>query len=159
MATGNPLSMQVLEALARGDKLGAIKLMREAGAPNLKAALQAIEAQALAARESKPADRLFDQGRLAFDDGRLLDAYRLLHGALLRDPQHDASRRLLLRVMGERELRLNSLKGLAAQDEEQRKFDEATRQWEAVQALTLDDEPLHAHARTELARLRQRAAQ
>ena len=46
MATGNPLSMQVLEALARGDKLGAIKLMREAGAPNLKAALQAIEAQA-----------------------------------------------------------------------------------------------------------------
>ena len=46
MATGNPLSMQVLEALARGDKLGAIKLMREAGAPNLKAALRAIEAQA-----------------------------------------------------------------------------------------------------------------
>ena len=29
MATGNPLSMQVLEALARGDRLGAIKLMRE----------------------------------------------------------------------------------------------------------------------------------
>ncbi len=55
MATGNPLSMQVLEALARGDKLGAIKLMREAGAPSLKAALQAIEAQAAnAARASKP---------------------------------------------------------------------------------------------------------
>ena len=55
MATGNPLSMQVLEALARGDRLGAIKLMREAGAPNLKAALQAIEAQAAkASATTKP---------------------------------------------------------------------------------------------------------
>lgn len=43
---GNPLSKQVLDALARGDKLGAIKLMREAGAPDLRSALEAIEAQA-----------------------------------------------------------------------------------------------------------------
>lgn len=53
MTAGNPLSMQVLEALARGDKLGAIKLMREAGAPNLRAALQAIEAQASAASQAR----------------------------------------------------------------------------------------------------------
>ena len=35
----------------------------------------------------------------------------------------------------------------------------AAQQWEAVQALTLDNEPLNARARTESARLRQRVAQ
>jgi len=119
---------------------------------------QAIEQQALAARD-KPVDWLFDEGQLAYKNGRLLDAYRLLHGALLRDGQHESSRRLLLRVMGERELRLNSLKAAAARADEELKFDEAAQQWEAVQALTLDNEPLNAQARTESARLRQRAAQ
>lgn len=118
----------------------------------------AIEQQANAAR-GKPVNWLFDEGQLAYKNGRLLDAYRLLHGALLRDPQHEASRRLLLRVMGERELRLNSLKAAAARADEELKFDEAAQQWEAVQALTLDNEPLNALARTESARLRQRAAQ
>ncbi len=69
------------------------------------------------------------------------------------------SRRLLLQVMGERELRLHSLKAAAARADEELKFDEAAQQWEAVQALTLDNEPLNARARTESARLRQRAAQ
>ena len=59
----------------------------------------------------QPVDWLFDEGQLAYKNGRLLDAYRLLHGALLRDPQHEASRRLLLQVMGERELRLNMPEG------------------------------------------------
>ena len=119
---------------------------------------QAIEQQAIAARD-KPVDWLFDEGQLAYKNGRLLDAYRLLHGALLRDPQHESSRRLLLRVMGERDLRLSSLKAAATRADEELKFDEAAQQWEAVQALTLDNEPLNARARTESARLRQRAAQ
>ena len=119
---------------------------------------QAIEQQALAAKD-KPVDWLFDEGQLAYKNGRLLDAYRLLHGALLRDAQHEPSRRLLLRVMGERDLRLRSLQAAATRADEELKFDEAARQWEAVQALTLDNEPLHARARTESARLRQRAAQ
>lgn len=46
MATGNPLSMQVLDALSRGDRIGAIKLVRQAGGTGLKAAMRAIEAQA-----------------------------------------------------------------------------------------------------------------
>lgn len=120
---------------------------------------QAIEQQAIAAPDKQPVDRLYDEGQLAYKNGRLLDAYRLLHGALLRDPQHESARRLLLNVMGERELRLNSLKAAAARADEELKFEEAAQQWEAVQALTLDNEPLNARARTESARLRQRAAQ
>ena len=99
------------------------------------------------------------KGQLAYKNGRLLDAYRLLHGALLRDEQHEPARRLLLRVMGERDLRLRSLQAAATRADEELKFDEAAQQWEAVQALTLDTEPLNARARTESARLRQRAAQ
>ncbi|MGV3516841.1 FHA domain-containing protein [Luteitalea sp.] len=119
---------------------------------------QAIEQQALAARD-KPVDWLFDEGQLAYKNGRLLDAYRLLHGALLRDARHEQARRLLLRVMGERDLRLRSLQAAATRADEELKFDEAAQQWEAVQALTLDSESLNARARTEAARLRQRAAQ
>lgn len=119
---------------------------------------QAIEKQALAARD-KPVDWLFDEGQLAYKSGRLLDAYRLLHGALLRDATHESSRRLLLRVMGERALRLRSLQAAATRADEEQKFDAAAQGWEAVQALTLDSEPLHARARGEATRLRQRATQ
>lgn len=118
---------------------------------------QAIEKQALTAKD-KPVDWLFDEGQLAYRTGRLLDSYRLLHGALLRDPQHEQARRLLLRVMGERDLRLRSLQAAATRADEELKFEEAAQQWEAVQALTLDTEPLNARARTEAARLRQRGA-
>ncbi len=118
----------------------------------------AIEKQAIAAR-AKPVDWLFDEGQLAYKNGRLLDAYRLLHGALLRDATHESSRRLLLRVMGARDLRLRSLQAAATRADEEQKFDAAAQQWEAVQALTLDNEPLNARARGEAARLRQRAAQ
>lgn len=119
---------------------------------------QAIEKQALGAKD-RPVDWLFDEGQLAYRNGRLLDAYRLLHGALLRDAQHEQARRLLLRVMGERDLRLRSLQAAATRADEELKFEEAAQQWEAVQALTLDTEPLNTRARTEAARLRQRAAQ
>lgn len=119
---------------------------------------QAIEKQALAAKD-RPVDWLFDEGQLAYRNGRLLDAYRLLHGALLRDEQHEQTRRLLLRVMGERDLRLRSLQAAASRADEELKFEEAAQQWEAVQALTLDTEPLNTRARTEAARLRQRATQ
>ena len=119
---------------------------------------QAIEKQALAAKD-KPVDWLFDEGQLAYRTGRLLDSYRLLHGALLRDPKHEQARRLLLRVMGERDLRLRNLQAAATRADEELKFAEAAQQWEAVQALTLDAEPLNARARAEAARLRQRAAQ
>ncbi len=119
---------------------------------------QAIEKRAQAASD-RPVDWLYDEGQLAYKNGRLLDAYRLLHGALLRDPQHDPSRRLLLRVMGERNLRLRSFEAAATRAEEELKFEEAARQWEQVQALTLDSEAQHARARTEAQRLHQRAAQ
>src|SRR5918993_98954 len=62
-----------------------------------------IEQPALAAKD-QPVDWLFDEGQLAYKNGRLLDAYRLLHGALLRDPAHQSSRTLLLGVMAERDL-------------------------------------------------------
>ena len=119
---------------------------------------QAVEKRALTAKD-KPVDWLFDEGQLAYRSGRLLDAYRLLHGALLRDAQHEQARRLLLRVMGERDLRLRSLQAAATRADEELKFEEAAQQWEAVQALTLETEPLNTRARTEAARLRQRAAQ
>jgi hypothetical protein len=119
---------------------------------------QAIEKQAMTAKD-QPVDWLFDEGQLAYRSGRLLDAYRLLHGALLRDPNHEQARRLLLRVMGERDLRLRSLQAAASRADEELKFEEAAQQWEAVQALTLDTEPLNTRARTEAARMRQRAAQ
>ena len=119
---------------------------------------QAVEQRAVAARD-RPVDWLYDEGMLSYKNGRLLDAYRLLHGALLRDATHEPSRRLLLRVMGERDLRLRSLQSAASRADEELKFDEAAQQWEQVQALTLDNEPLNARARSEAARLRQRASQ
>lgn len=119
---------------------------------------QAIETQAIAAKDS-PVGWLFDEGQLAYRNGRLLDAYRLLHGALHRDATHEPSRRLLLRVMGERDLRLRSLQAAATRAEEELKFEDAAQQWEALQALTLDTEALSARARAEAARLRQRATQ
>jgi hypothetical protein len=106
-----------------------------------------------------PVDWLYDEGQLSYRNGRLLDAYRLLHGALYRDAQHEPSRRLLLRVMGERNLRLRSFESAATRAEEEMKFEDAARQWEQVQALTLEHESLHARARTEVTRLHQRAAQ
>ena len=119
---------------------------------------QAIEQRALAAN-ARPVDWLFDEGQLAYRNGRLLDAYRLFHGALLRDAQHEQARRLLLRVMGERDLRLRTLQAAATRADEELEFEEAAQQWEAVQALTLETETLNTRARTEAARLRQRAAQ
>lgn len=119
---------------------------------------QAVEQRATAAGD-RPVEWLYDEGQLAYKNGRLLDAYRLLHGALMRDEAHEASRRLLLRVMGERDLRLRSLQAAAQRADEELKFDEAARQWEQVQALTLETEALHGRARTEAARLHQRAAQ
>jgi hypothetical protein len=119
---------------------------------------QAIEKRALAASD-RPVDRLFDEGQLAYRNGRLLDAYRLLHGALQRDATHDQARRMLLRVMGERDLRLRSLQAAASRADEELEFEEAARQWEAVQALTLETEPLHTRARAEATRLRRRASQ
>jgi len=119
---------------------------------------QAIEKQALAA-SGRPVDWLFDEGQRAYRSGRLLDAYRLLHGALRRDETHDQARRMLLRVMGERDLRLRSLQAAASRADEELEFEEAAAQWEAVQALTLEAEPLHTRARAEATRLRQRAAQ
>jgi len=119
---------------------------------------QAIEKQALVA-STRPVDMLFDEGRRAYQNGRLLEAYRLLHGALRRDETHDQARRMLLRVMGERDLRLRSLQAAASRADEELEFEEAAAQWEAVQALTLEAEPLHTRARAEATRLRQRAAQ
>jgi hypothetical protein len=119
---------------------------------------QAIEKQALAAKD-RAVDWLYDEAQLSYKNGRLLDAYRLLHGALLRDRAHEPSRRLLLHVIAERDLRLRSYESTARRSEEEMKFEEAAGQWEQVQALTLGNESLHARARTEAARLRQRAAQ
>jgi len=119
---------------------------------------KAVEAQALAAKD-RPVDWLYDEGQLAHKNGRLVDAYRLLNGALLRDRSHEPSVRLLRRVMGERNLRLRSFESAARRAEEEMKFEEAARQWEQVQALTLESEALHARARTEVTRLHQRAAQ
>lgn len=119
---------------------------------------KAVEAQALAAKD-RPVDWLYDEGQLAHKNGRLVDAYRLLNGALLRDRAHQPSERLLRRVMGERNLRLRSFESAARRAEEEMKFDEAARQWEQVQALTLESEALHGRARTEATRLHQRAAQ
>jgi pSer/pThr/pTyr-binding forkhead associated (FHA) protein len=117
---------------------------------------RAIEQQALAAKDS-PVGWLFDEGQLAYRNGRLLDAYRLLSGALSRDATHEPSRRLLLRVMGERDLRLRSLQAAATRADEELKFEEAAQQWEAIQALTLESEALNARAKAEATRLRQRA--
>lgn len=115
-----------------------------------------VEAQALAAKD-RPVDWLYDEGQLAHKNGRLVDAYRLLNGALLRDRSHEPSLRLLRRVMGERNLRLRSFEAAARRAEEEMKFDEAARQWEQVQALTLESEALHAQARAAATRLHQRA--
>ena len=41
------LAAQVMQALARGDKLAAVKLVREAGAGSLREAMQYVEAQAV----------------------------------------------------------------------------------------------------------------
>ena len=119
---------------------------------------QAIEKRALTAKD-RPVDWLYDEAQLSHSNGRLLDAYRLLHGALLRDETHEPSRSLLLRVIAEREVRLRGYESAARRAEDEMKFEEAAGQWEQVQAMTLGTEPLHASARTEAARLRKRAAQ
>ena len=87
---------------------------------------RAIEKEALAAKD-RPVDWLYDEGQLAYRNGRLLDAYRLLQAA-------------------------------ASRAEEEMKLEEAARQWEQVQALTLDNEAMHARARTEAARLHARVS-
>ncbi|RZA21064.1 MAG: hypothetical protein EOP93_04195 [Lysobacteraceae bacterium] len=48
MAADNPLAVQVMQALARGDKLGALQLMRQAGGPAMRQVLQEFQAQAAA---------------------------------------------------------------------------------------------------------------
>lgn len=115
-----------------------------------------IEKMALTANGA-PVDWIYDEGSLAFRNGRLLDAYRLFHGVLLRDPQHQGARRELLRVMGERDVRLKSFQAAATRAETELKFEEAARQWEQVMAMTLDTEDLHIRAKQESARLRERA--
>jgi len=116
-----------------------------------------IDQQALAAKGTA-VDWIYDEGVLAYRNGRLLDAYRLLHGVLFRQPAHAAGRRELLRVMGARALRLRGYQAAAERAEEESKFEDAARQWEQIQALTLQDEPLNARARTETARLQQRTS-
>jgi hypothetical protein len=118
---------------------------------------KALETQALAAK-GRPVDWIYDEGLLAVRTGRLLDAYRLFHGVLHRDPTHEGARRELLRVMAERDLRLTSFQAAADRAEKELKFDEAARQWEQVLAMTLDNEALHARARTEATRLQARAS-
>jgi len=117
---------------------------------------QAIETRALAAK-SEPVDWIYDEGLLAVRTGRLLDAYRLFHGVLHRNADHAPARRELLRVMAERDIRLASFQAAADRAEQELKFDEAARQWEQILAMTLDKEPLHERARTEAARLHDRA--
>lgn len=118
---------------------------------------RAIEARALAAK-SEPVHWIYDEGVLAVTTGRLLDAYRLFHGVLYRDDSHEPARRELLRVMAERDIRLAGFQAAADRAEQELKFDEAARQWEQVLAMTLDNEALHERARTETARLQERAA-
>lgn len=117
---------------------------------------RAVEQRAVAAK-GRPVDWLYDEGVMAHRAGRLMDAYRLLHGVLLRDATHAPARRELLKVMGEREQRLRSMQAAAARAEEEMKFEESARQWEQMLALTLDTEALHARATQEAARLHQRA--
>lgn len=118
---------------------------------------RAIAAQAEAAK-GRAVDWIYDEGLLAVRTGRLLDGYRLFHGVLHREPTHEGARRELLRVMAERDLRLTSYQAAADRAEQELKFDEAARQWEQVLAMTLDNEALHARARTEAARLHERAS-
>lgn len=146
------------EATATTGRTAAIEDTTSPIAPFDSPQAKAVEAQALAAKD-RPVDWLYDEGQLAHKNGRLVDAYRLLNGALLRDPAHEPSVRLLRRVMGERNLRLRSFESAARRAEEELKFDEAARQWEQVQALTLESEALHGRARAEATRLHQRPAQ
>lgn len=118
---------------------------------------QEIEKMALSANGT-PVDWIYDEGALAFRNGRLLDAYRLFHGVLLRDGGHEPARRELLRVMAERDVRLKSFQAAATRAEAELKFEEAARQWEQVTAMTLDNEDLHVRAQEEAARLHARAA-
>ena len=119
---------------------------------------QAVAQQAVATG-ANPVDELFEAARAAYDKGRILDAYRFLNGALVRNGEHQPAQRLLLQVKTDRDTRLHSLQAGVARADQQGRFDEAARGWEAMQALTLEYEPLHARARAEATRLRQRAAQ
>ena len=119
---------------------------------------QAVAQQAVASG-GDPVGELFGAAQAAYDEGKILDAYRFLNGALVRNGQHQPSQRLLLRVKTDRDTRLLSLQATAARADHEGRFDEAARGWEAMQALTLEYEPLHARARAEATRLRQRAAQ
>lgn len=116
-----------------------------------------IESMAVAANGT-PVDWIYDEGALAFRNGRLLDAYRLFHGVLLREAGHQPARRELLRVMAERDVRLKSYQAAATRAETELKFEEAARQWEQVTAMTLENEDLHVRAQQEAARLHARAA-
>ena len=57
MAIDNLLADQVMQALVRGDKLAAVKLMRDAGAGSLREAMQRVAAQA-ASREPAAQDEV-----------------------------------------------------------------------------------------------------
>lgn len=54
------LATQVMQALARGDKIAAVKLVREAGIGSLREAMQYVEAQAVS---RNPATRAIDEAK------------------------------------------------------------------------------------------------
>ena len=54
------LATQVMQALARGDKIAAVKLVREAGIGSLREAMQYVEAQAVS---RNPTTRAIDEAK------------------------------------------------------------------------------------------------
>lgn len=91
MATGGQLPMQVIAALARGDKLQAAKLLREAGGRGLKEALDAIERQSRPQAMHAGGDdvasnavaqvRIPETARQAMRDGQAIEAIRQVRAA------------------------------------------------------------------------------
>ncbi len=72
------LATQVMQALARGDKLAAVKLVREAGVGSLREAMQYVEAQAVS---RNPAVRGIDEAKDAMHGAQAhaRDAMQALH--------------------------------------------------------------------------------
>lgn len=106
MSTNTQLSAQISEALARGDALAALRLMRQAGTHGLKDALQAAQVQAKAQaqqamqqRDGQGGTGLEHKVREALQSGDPLTAIRRLRaanpGMTLRDAKLavDAMRR------------------------------------------------------------------
>lgn len=74
------LAAQVMQALARGDKIGAVKLVREAGVGSLREAMKYVEVQAVS---REPAMR---QGVQADSGARARARAPLLSGPEARRP-------------------------------------------------------------------------